>query len=140
MLDENILESVDNTNFDIFEYTDHVGECNVLSNLSFQIFFNYDLYSIVKMDSFENFVEKIREGYIKNNPYHNDIHAADVLQTCYSMLIHSNIKDVIKLDYFDICSFFISAIIHDFKHPGLTNGFLIATKNKLAVDYNGNLN
>jgi hypothetical protein len=37
----------------------------------------------------------------------------------------------------DISAFLISAIIHDFKHPGVTNGFMINTKDDIAVRYNG---
>lgn len=138
ILDESILNSINEKDFDIFKYENYVGKANVLPYLSINIFFNYSLYNIVKINYFENFLEHIRTGYLEKNPYHNDIHAADVLQTCYSMLMHSNIIEIIMLDKFDIASLFISAIIHDFKHPGLTNGFLITTKNKLALDYNGN--
>ena len=35
----------------------------------------------------QNFLEAVEAGYSKyNNPYHNLIHAADVLQTQYTLL------------------------------------------------------
>jgi hypothetical protein len=37
----------------------------------------------------------------------------------------------------DYTSFLIAAIIHDYKHPGLTNGFLMNSRNEIAVNYNG---
>jgi hypothetical protein len=40
----------------------------------------------------------------------------------------------------DYASFLIAAIIHDYKHPGLTNSFLMNSKNELAVRYNGIFN
>ena len=65
------------------------------------------------------------------------MHAADVEQTCYSYLIHSNIKTILQLDSLDCAAFFIAAIIHDFKHPGYTNMYLINTKDDIALRYNG---
>jgi hypothetical protein len=37
----------------------------------------------------------------------------------------------------DYTSFLIAAIIHDYKHPGLTNNFLMNSRNEIAVKYNG---
>lgn len=136
LINEDILESINSTNFDIFKYEKEVGRDATLPSLVFQTFFHFDLYTIITIDAMENFVEQIKNGYIKSNPYHHDLHAADVLQTCYSMMIHSNIREVLYVEYLDLCSFFIAALIHDYKHPGLTNGFLIMTKNKLAIEYN----
>ena len=47
------------------------------------------------------------------------------------------IKEKMKLDDIDQCSLLISAIIHDFKHPGVTNAFLINTSDPIAIKYNG---
>jgi hypothetical protein len=47
------------------------------------------------------------------------------------------VPEKIKLYSLDIAAFLISAIIHDFKHPGFTNAFMINSKNELAVRYNG---
>lgn len=37
----------------------------------------------------------------------------------------------------DILSTFYAAVIHDYKHPGYNNGFLINTKSDIAFMYNG---
>ena len=47
------------------------------------------------------------------------------------------IDEMFKLDDLEICSLFIACIIHDFKHPGVTNGFLINTSDSIAIKYNG---
>lgn len=133
---EDIIESINLTSFDIFKYEKEIGRDNTLSSLAYQIFFNLDLYTIIPIEAMENFIENIKNGYLKANAYHNDIHAADVLQTCYSMMIHSNMREVLCIEYLDLTSFLISAIIHDYKHPGFTNGFLISTKSRLAIEYN----
>jgi hypothetical protein len=41
------------------------------------------------------------------------------------------------LNDLDYISFLIAAIIHDYKHPGLTNMFLMNSRNEIAVKYNG---
>jgi hypothetical protein len=95
-------------------------------------------YSLIKYDKFENFIEMISKGYKRDNAYHNDLHAADVLQTSMLYLKKSNIKNVLKLNENDCIALSIASIIHDFKHPGVTNQFLINTGDAIAVKYNGN--
>lgn len=133
---EEIFLSISHCDFDIFKYETEVGRENVLSTLTFQIFFNFDIYSIIDLENMENFINKISNGYLRSNPYHHDLHAADVLQTCYSIIVHSNMRDIMSCNYIDMTSFLIAAIIHDYKHPGYTNMFLVNTKNILALTYN----
>ena len=52
-------------------------------------------------------------------------------------LKYGKVSEKLKLSNLDISAFLISAIIHDFKHPGLTNGCLINSKSELAIRYNG---
>ena len=51
---------------------------------------------------------------------------------------HGNIPNILKLNDMDVCSLLISAIIHDFKHPGVTNLFLVNSGHPIAIKYNGN--
>jgi hypothetical protein len=50
---------------------------------------------------------------------------------------YGKIQEAFKLSDLDSCALLISAIIHDFKHPGKTNLFLINTGHAIAVQYNG---
>ena len=47
------------------------------------------------------------------------------------------ITDKLKLSESDVCALLISTIIHDYKHPGRTNLFLINTGHPIAIKYNG---
>jgi hypothetical protein len=48
-----------------------------------------------------------------------------------------NIGELLKLDGYEISSLLIACLIHDFKHPGLNNGFLMNTSHSIAIKYNG---
>lgn len=50
-----------------------------------------------------------------------------------------NLRNLLNLDDYDIASLLIACMIHDFKHPGYTNGFLVNTSHKIAIKYNGKL-
>lgn len=41
------------------------------------------------------------------------------------------------LNELDCAALLIASIIHDFKHPGINNGFLINSCDMLALTYNG---
>lgn len=47
------------------------------------------------------------------------------------------VPEKLKLYNLDVAAFLISAIIHDFRHPGLNNNFQINSKSEIAQIYNG---
>ena len=96
----------------------------------------FSLNSIIKKDKFNNWCKKITEGYTRKNPYHSDLHAADITQTCLVYLQYGKIKEKLNLSKISICSLILSCLCHDYKHPGLNNNFLKETKNELAIRYN----
>ncbi|KAJ1512083.1 High affinity cAMP-specific 3',5'-cyclic phosphodiesterase 7A [Coelomomyces lativittatus] len=95
-----------------------------------QLFQNYELDVTV----FQNFILKIESGYHSTNPYHNALHAADVVGSLHFYLICKKILPHLPLD--DIFASLIAAIIHDYQHPGFNNVFLVATSDRLALMYN----
>ena len=134
---EDSIVTIQETTFDVFQLEKSIGKDNTLSTISCYIFIEMGLYSIINYSNFENFIELIRKGYNRKNSYHTDLHAADVQQTCYLFFRYGGLKDVLRLNDLDCAAFLISAIIHDFKHPGMTNNFLINSKNEIALRYNG---
>ena len=76
------------------------------------------------------------QGFNLEVPFHNDIHAVDILHMCHLFLTKGEIIQKAKLNIFDICAFLIAALIHDYKHPGFTNMFLVNSKHPIAVQYN----
>eukprot|EP00457_Paulinella_chromatophora_P000269 gb/GEZN01000269.1/.p1 GENE.gb/GEZN01000269.1/~~gb/GEZN01000269.1/.p1 ORF type:complete len:1649 (-),score=281.41 gb/GEZN01000269.1/:153-5099(-) len=80
------------------------------------------------------FILAIEEGYNDDLPYHNSIHAADVLLNVYYLLTASDTIDLISPQ--DLFAALLAAAIHDFRHPGVTNGYLVSTHHPLALRYN----
>lgn len=50
------------------------------------------IYLQIPITALQNFLEQMESGYSKyHNPYHNLIHAADVLQTIYQIVYNSGL-------------------------------------------------
>jgi hypothetical protein len=68
-------------------------------------------------------------------PYHNALHACDVVQCVFSMLeLDPNLKDV--LPPYAVFALVFAAAVHDLAHPGLNNAFLQTSSHSLALRYN----
>ena len=127
---------IEEQDFDIFDFDKNVGKQNTLFLIGNYIFIKFSLNSVIKKDKFNNWCRKITEGYTRKNPYHSDLHAADITQTCLIYLLHGKINEKLNLSKTSICSLILSCLCHDYKHPGLNNNFLKETKNELAIRYN----
>lgn len=135
-LSEEIIQTIDKPSFNIFDLEDELGSENTLSVLSSYVFLSYGLYSIINVTRADAFIRYITKGYYRTNNYHNDLHAADVLHTSIIILKYSNIATIASFSTMDICALFLSTIVHDFKHPGVNNNYLVQTSNKIALRYN----
>ena len=127
---------IEEKDFDIFDFDNNVGKQNTLTLIGNYIFVKFSLNTIIKKDKFNNWCKKLTEGYTRKNPYHSDLHAADITQTCLIYLQYGKIKEKLNLSKISICSLILSCLCHDYKHPGLNNNFLKETKNELAIRYN----
>ena len=76
------------------------------------------------------------QGAYHPNPYHNCIHATDVLLATNFILNSKALEDVFSS--LEIFAALFAAIIHDVGHPGRTNPYLVNTKHELALLYNDN--
>ena len=128
--------SIESKDFDIFNFESKVGQENTLYMIGSYIYKKFDFSKIIKQKKFANWSKKIAAGYSRLNPYHTDLHGADVTQTCFISLLQDGVKEIAKVDNIDICSLILSCMCHDFKHFGLNNNFLKLTKHKLAIRYN----
>ena len=129
-------EQIESKDFNIFNFEASVGQENTLYLIGLYIFKKYEFSKIIKENNFINWSKKIAAGYSRKNPYHTDLHGADVTQTCFVSLLQKDVINISKLDNNDICVLITSCMCHDFKHGGLNNNFLRLTKDKLAIRYN----
>ena len=140
-----ILSHVDDWTFDSFEL-DRVACGKPLSCLSFFLFKKMGLIDKLRLNEVKlsRWLQRIEEGY-SSSPYHNKIHAADVLRTYHVVLNRGQVlqtlegaathDSVVPREVRLLCCYF-AAIVHDYEHPGLTNDFMIKSQSKLALMYN----
>ena len=129
-------KDIETKDFDIFNFESKVGKENTLYLIGSYIYKKFDFSKIIKEQKFVNWSKQIASGYSRHNPYHTDLHAADVTQTCFLSLLQEGVKEISKVDNVDICALILSCMCHDYKHGGLNNNFLRLTKDKLAIRYN----
>lgn len=88
-------------------------------------------------DKLISLLTTIEKDYTKGNPYHNNIHAADVCQSLHALIQSSKdeefMKDCPKINLFSVL---LAAVCHDVCHPGTTNAFHTKLHNEVAVLYN----
>ena len=78
LFSEESINKIETQEFNIFKLEEEVGAENTLSVISCYIFNSNNLYSYFNYNKFENFLQAITKGYNRENPYHTDLHAADV--------------------------------------------------------------
>ena len=133
-----ILNKIEATDFDIFNLDEKIGRENTLSLIGYYIFNRFGFYNVINYNNFEKWCKKISEGYLRTNPYHTDLHAADITHTCLIYFKIGKVNEICKFSKISKCSLFLSCICHDYKHPGVNNNYLKETKNELSLTYNDN--
>jgi hypothetical protein len=133
----NNLEKSQNWDFDIFEL-EKSSTIPVLEHLTIHFFSYFNLFALLEipLSNFTSFIQEISSGYLKTNLYHNDLHAADVVQAYFYLLTSCKARILCSLSDCDVLCCLVSAAIHDFEHPGVNNQYLINTLDPLAIRYN----
>ena len=130
-----LLKDVESEDFNIFKLDEKCSKQS-LYMVGLYIYEKFELKDILKITMFDNWLKVIMKGYNRNNPYHTDLHAADISQSCLLYFTIGKINDICFLDKISECALFLSCLCHDYKHPGVNNNFLKETNNILALQYN----
>mmetsp|Transcript_25464 Transcript_25464/g.62790 ORF Transcript_25464/g.62790 Transcript_25464/m.62790 type:complete len:397 (+) Transcript_25464:196-1386(+) len=128
------MEGYKEWEFDIWKVEELKKRDGALVLVALQIFKDHDLckkFSIPE-SKLIRFLRRIQAGY-NAVPYHNSVHAADVLQTFNYFAVNGDMHWMTPLELF--ASLF-ACIVHDFKHPGVNNNFLALTQDTIALRYN----
>ncbi|XP_055618827.1 cAMP-specific 3',5'-cyclic phosphodiesterase isoform X2 [Toxorhynchites rutilus septentrionalis] len=130
-----VLNSVDTWGIDIFKI-ETLSNNRPLTCVAFSIFQERDILNTLMIPSkvFLAFMTTLEDHYVKDNPFHNSLHAADVAQSTHVLLNTPALENVFTS--LEICAALFAACIHDVDHPGLTNQFLINSSSELAIMYN----
>ncbi|KAJ9450369.1 putative 3prime [Diplonema papillatum] len=131
------LDSLDFNVFDVNRLCDDSG--GVLVQVAMNVFSRYRFFpryfgTPELVHRLIQFFSKIQAGYHRENYYHNHIHAADVLQTVHWLINTSGVVE--KISDVDCFSVLLSAVIHDYDHPGVSNAFLVNSKDDIALHFN----
>ncbi|CAF1477099.1 unnamed protein product, partial [Adineta steineri] len=130
------FKTINEWTFDVFSVNEFTsGQC--LRYVGFELMQRYNLPNKlhISITALNNFLEQMESGYSKyRNPYHNLIHAADVLQTTYQIIYNSGLMN--WLNDHELFAMFIAAIVHDFEHTGTSNNFHIQSRSDVALIYN----
>ncbi|XP_059483022.1 cAMP-specific 3',5'-cyclic phosphodiesterase isoform X5 [Neocloeon triangulifer] len=130
-----MLADIDKWGIDIFRIGDF--SCNrPLTAVTYTIFQERDLLKtfMIPSKTLVTLMMTLEDHYLKDVPYHNSLHAADVTQSTNVLLNSPALESVFTP--LEIVAAIFAATIHDVDHPGLTNQFLINSSSELALMYN----
>ncbi|XP_037553882.1 cAMP-specific 3',5'-cyclic phosphodiesterase 4D [Nematolebias whitei] len=129
------IEDINRWGMDIFKLAEYSGN-RPLTVIMYSIFQERDLLKTFKVpiNTFITFMMTLEDHYHADVAYHNNIHAADVVQSTH-VLLSTPALEAVFTDLEIMAALFASAI-HDVDHPGVTNQFLINTSSELALMYN----
>lgn len=129
---------IEEFDFNVFDVDKLVGKktLHFVSNEIFELLNFFE--DLIDEGVYKKFINEIEKGYYRDcSPYHNDIHAADVLQTTYVIMERGSFYYRLSLCELDYLGILLAALCHDFKHPGIGNSYLINSKHSIAMNYNG---
>ncbi|XP_069965972.1 3',5'-cyclic-AMP phosphodiesterase isoform X5 [Bactrocera oleae] len=130
-----LLGDVDMWGIDIFKIGD-LSANRPLTCVAYTIFQSRELLTslMIPPKTFINFMTTLEDHYVKDNPFHNSLHAADVTQSTNVLLNTPALEGVFTS--LEVGGALFAACIHDVDHPGLTNQFLVNSSSELALMYN----
>eukprot|EP01029_Cantina_marsupialis_P012905 TRINITY_DN2856_c0_g2_i1.p1 TRINITY_DN2856_c0_g2~~TRINITY_DN2856_c0_g2_i1.p1 ORF type:complete len:960 (-),score=188.83 TRINITY_DN2856_c0_g2_i1:533-3412(-) len=127
---------LDDPNFDAFafnaEHNEH-GLHDLVMYILCEPEWNLVEHFEMSVSLLSNYFYAVEKNY-DSNPYHNIVHVIDVTQHTVLMIRYSKLNYILTpIEKLALC---IAAPIHDLRHNGLSNRFLVQTKHDLAIRYN----
>lgn len=130
------IPDINDPDFDIFRILEERGEERVFFDVVLNVLCQYNFIRSLQIDlrRLTNFVRTLKSCYRAENPYHNSIHAADVLQTTHIYMCVGDVKE--NFSDVELFAVLFAAMIHDVGHLGVNNPFLAKSRHPLAMIYN----
>mmetsp|Transcript_42246 Transcript_42246/g.75789 ORF Transcript_42246/g.75789 Transcript_42246/m.75789 type:complete len:331 (-) Transcript_42246:364-1356(-) len=98
----------------------------------------YDLFRSLGLGEkqFARWLIAVEEGYL-DVPYHNAVHASDVLSRVVSILRHEHIAQDSSLSSMcNLLAVIMATVIHDYAHPGLDNKYMVDSDSDVSRRFN----
>jgi len=133
---QHVLKGVDNWNFDTFGLN-RASKGTPLRYVGYELLTRHGCLHKYKVppSMLETMLGHVEAGYTHSgNPYHNNMHACDVLQTTHYFISQTGLAN--WMSDLEIFTSLMAAIIHDYDHTGTTNNFHINSGSGLAYLYN----
>ena len=129
-----LKENISKYELDVLELNE-VSKGAPLSSLVKFFLKKYELmeHFNINRESLGLFLAEVEKNY-GSNPFHNSMHAADVLHTFIFIL--ESIGMIPLLTTEELLAVILAAAMHDYNHPGTTNQFQIVTSSDIAMTYN----
>lgn len=81
------------------------------------------------------FLETLESRYDTSNPYHSNVHAADMTNAVYFMFESCGLQERVHISETSVTCMYLAALGHDVGHPGYNNNFLINFRHDYAITY-----
>ena len=91
--------------------------------------------SILPKEHLPDFLEALESRYDSSQPYHSNIHAADMSNAVYFMFESCGLQERVNISETTVTCLYLAALGHDVGHPGYNNNFLINLRHEYAVTY-----
>ncbi|XP_022225880.2 calcium/calmodulin-dependent 3',5'-cyclic nucleotide phosphodiesterase 1 isoform X9 [Drosophila obscura] len=131
-----LLKNLDDWTFDVFALTE-AASGQVVKYVAYDLLNRYGVIHKFKIAPgvLEAFLHRVEEGYCRyRNPYHNNLHAVDVMQTIHYCLCNTGLMN--WLTDLEIFASLLAALLHDYEHTGTTNNFHVMSGSETALMYN----
>lgn len=129
-------QNLDDWTFDVFALTE-AASGQVIKYVAYDLLNRYGAMHKFKISPgvLETFLHRIEEGYCRyRNPYHNNLHAVDVMQSMHYCLCNTGLMN--WLTDLEIFASLLAALLHDYEHTGTTNNFHVMSGSETALLYN----
>mmetsp|Transcript_19638 Transcript_19638/g.33775 ORF Transcript_19638/g.33775 Transcript_19638/m.33775 type:complete len:643 (-) Transcript_19638:84-2012(-) len=109
----------------------------LVGNMTKSYHYNFHESMNINPKNICNFLREVELRYKHDNPYHNNVHAADVTQTTHAFFQLMEERYIMHIyDRISIFSILLAATFHDIDHPGTNNLFQQNAMTRLSVEYN----
>ncbi|MES1910297.1 MAG: hypothetical protein MHM6MM_002917 [Cercozoa sp. M6MM] len=130
----NLFRFSNDWNFSLFMLNDNTEGMPLLF-MGYCLFSRLNLFERLGIDELKcvEFLRTVEAGYNeKGNPYHNSMHAADVAQSSLVLARALEQDTDWEPQALDLFCLLLAGVIHDFRHPGLSNEFLVSSCDQIA--------